>query len=141
MTPALNPLYKNSCPICGGDATSRDLEENGRCGKCSSGLNDSLNIFSLSKIMEDEARDFEAFFKTVTRGLLHGGPEDLVKRILSGENTVLIAPTGMGKTTLLVAYAVFASTRGKRVLYVTPTRALGKQIYLRIVENAGEPGE
>ncbi|MEM0505903.1 MAG: reverse gyrase [Thermosphaera sp.] len=138
MTPALNPLYKNSCPICGGDATSRDLEENGRCGKCSSGLNDSLNIFSLSKIMEDEARDFEAFFKTVTRGLTPWGAQKTwVKRILSGENTVLIAPTGMGKTTLLVAYAVFASTRGKRVLYVTPTRALGKQIYLRIVENAG----
>jgi len=138
LTIALNPLYRNSCPVCGGDLTSRDVEEHGKCQRCRSSLDSSLNVFTLSRIIEDEVGDFEEFFKTVTKGLTPWGAQKTwVKRILSGENTVLIAPTGMGKTTLLIAYAVFASSRGKRILYVTPTRALGKQIHARITGDGG----
>ncbi len=138
MTYVLNPLYRGSCPVCGGDLTPRDVEEYGRCSRCRSNLDSSLNVFTLSRIIEDEVGDFEEFFKTVTKGLTPWGAQKTwVKRILSGENTVLIAPTGMGKTTLLTAYAVFASNRGKRILYITPTRALGKQIHARITGGSG----
>jgi reverse gyrase len=138
LTYVLNPLYRSSCPVCGGDLTSRDIEEYGKCSKCRSRLDSSLNVFTLNKIIEDEVEDFEEFFKTATKGLTPWGAQKTwIKRILSGENTVLIAPTGMGKTTLLVAYALFASSRGKKILYITPTRALGKQIHARISGDAG----
>jgi len=56
-----------------------------------------------------------------------------MKRLLSGESFAMIAPTGMGKSTLLAVYALYrACIYGWRVYIVTPTREIAKQFSDRI---------
>jgi len=74
------------------------------------------------------------------QGINLGAQKHWLKRILRGENTVLVAPTGIGKTTLLTVYALYASSKGKRVLYVTPTKSLLAQTYKRMYQQAVKTG-
>jgi len=67
--------------------------------------------------------------------------------ILKGENVLLIAPTGTGKTeaALLPIFDLFLRTpslkgRGTSILYVTPLRALNRDILRRMAQLAEELG-
>lgn len=99
----------------------------------------------INELFENDLEDFIEFFKTVTGGLSPWGAQrGWAKRLISGENTVLVAPTGIGKSTLLIVYALYASSKGKKVLYLAPTRTLAKQIYLKLLDyasRAGVPGD
>ncbi|MBI4257830.1 MAG: DEAD/DEAH box helicase [Thaumarchaeota archaeon] len=60
--------------------------------------------------------------------------------ILRRKNTLLVAPTGSGKTEAAVIpiFTMVSETKGKalgiRVLYITPLRALNRDIFRRIIE-------
>ncbi|MEM1595806.1 MAG: reverse gyrase [Desulfurococcaceae archaeon] len=133
---AITPIYKSLCPVCGGDASSLDIELHGSCSKCVVKQYSPLNIF-MDFISSSEA-EFSEFFEKVTGFKPWGAQKHWLRRILRGENTVLVAPTGVGKTTLLIAYALYSSMRNKRVLYITPTRSLLNQTYKKLLDYAGE---
>ncbi len=62
--------------------------------------------------------------------------KEALPKILSGKNILLCAPTGYGKT-LAVMIPVFHKMIGKsglRTLYITPLRALNRDIFERMVE-------
>lgn len=66
---------------------------------------------------------------------------DVIPRILAGENVLLIAPTGIGKTeaaVLPIAESIFRSPGkpGFRCIYITPLRALNRDM-LRRIEDLG----
>lgn len=42
-------------------------------------------------------------------------------RLLLGESFAMVAPTGVGKSTLLLVYALYAASQGKKVYIVVPT--------------------
>jgi len=57
-----------------------------------------------------------------------------IKRLVSGESFAMIAPTGIGKSTLLAVYALYrALVYGWKVYILTPTREIAKQFYERIL--------
>ena len=77
-------------------------------------------------------------------GFLEASPiqELAIPAILSGQNVLLIAPTGTGKTLAailpvldkLIEARSEAKTRGISVLYVTPLRALNRDLLRRLEE-------
>ncbi|MEE9509733.1 MAG: DEAD/DEAH box helicase, partial [Candidatus Bathyarchaeia archaeon] len=71
-----------------------------------------------------------------------------IPRILKGENVLLIAPTGTGKTEAAV-YPVFEqflrtrvkhSLKGISIIYITPLRALNRDIFRRLIKTGERLG-
>ncbi len=137
-------LIKNMCPNCGGIITEERLVKGLPCDLCVpetllkkndvdlpkvlNSLNKGFKLFELF-LMEDELRRFEDFFTSITKGKkLWSIQRSWAKRMLSGESFALIAPTGVGKSTLLQTYAVYNALKGKAVLYIVPTRQLMAQV-------------
>jgi reverse gyrase len=77
-------------------------------------------------------QDFSEFFTQVTGFTLWALQRAWARRMVSGESFALIAPTGVGKSTLLQVYSVYRSSTGDSVLYIVPTRSLVEQVSERI---------
>lgn len=81
-----------------------------------------------AELLKEELSRFSEFFTTVTGGKTLWSVQKMwVKRVLAGESFALIAPTGVGKSTLLQVYSLYVASRGKPVLYVVPTKYLAEQ--------------
>ena len=88
-----------------------------------------------TEILREELSKFSEFFSSVTGGKnLWSIQKTWVKRILTGESFALIAPTGVGKSTLLQVYSLYVASKSKPVIYVVPTKYLANQV-LRVLNN------
>ncbi len=125
----INPIYSRLCPVCGREVDAYTLLEHGMCSRCLVGNRTSLNALTLYQVSREELLEFTRFFKEITGFKPWGAQETWAKRLINRENTVIIAPTGMGKTTLLLVYALYMSRYGRKTLVLTPTRALARQVY------------
>ncbi|KAL4443480.1 hypothetical protein ABPG75_011217 [Micractinium tetrahymenae] len=63
-----------------------------------------------------------------------------VTRLLAGKSVVVCAPTGAGKTAIAEAAALHFLSRGRRVLYTTPLKALSNQKLLEFRGRFGVDG-
>ena len=138
MSKIVDPIYESLCPGCNGDVKSSDLESFGICSSCLSRIRNRyvLSAYTLHESNTYEIEKFKEFFRQATNGLTPWGPQiTWIKRLINNENTALIAPTGMGKTTLLLTYALYMNSEyRKRILILSPTRSLAKQIYNKLLE-------
>lgn len=149
-------IFRGFCPNCGGDIDSERLAKGLPCRKCLPNLdlfsaslrgyervawvkerlldNDSLRgYWSIARQFE-ELRDFEEFFTRLTSFRLWNIQRSWAKRLLNKENFALIAPTGVGKSTLLMTYALYrASKELSKVIFMVPTVELVKQTYSKLV--------
>lgn len=133
----VNLVYEQLCPSCGREAEAEFILKYGVCRKCFLGKetnSDSLNLIEYNRVIDEEINNFEEFFKQITNGFrLWGSQRIWLKRLFKGENIAIIAPTGVGKTTLLISYAIYMSTRyKKKILFLSPTASLSKQLYRKI---------
>ncbi len=146
-------VYEASCPNCGGRITSDRLERGLVCHTC---LPHDLHIEGkdwtsvveyLGKILRshgkllgywelyegvERLREFEAFFRRVTGFGLWSAQRSWARRLLCGESLAIVAPTGVGKTTLLAVYSIYAAAQGSKVYYLLPTENLVEQVAARL---------
>ncbi len=84
--------------------------------------------------------EFSEFFRRVTGSSLWVLQRSWARRMLAGESFALIAPTGVGKSTLLQVYGLHRALAGEVVLYVVPTRSLVQQVTERLRALGGGTG-
>ncbi len=146
------PLYAASCPNCGGPIHADRLEEGLVCRNC---LSDSeiadivsaesyhtrvrlvgerlsrknmLKAYSLLYTSVLEIESFRSFFRKITGSELWSAQLTWAKRLLQEESLAIVAPTGVGKTTLLSIYALYRALEGAKVYYMLPTENLARQV-------------
>jgi reverse gyrase len=146
--PTLLPVYERMCPNCGREITADRLEKGLPCKEClptEINTNDVIEIglelsrrgnlkgYNFLYIMERDFREFSKFFEEKYGFKLSSAQRSWARRLLSNESFSIVAPTGVGKTTLLMAYAAFMSSkRGQKVIYIVPTENLVVQTAERL---------
>ncbi len=154
----IRAVFKGLCPNCGGPVASERLEKGLPCSRClptppeeipkdreglvrliGSRLLEEGRLaayWGLLEIEEELAR-FSEFFHRATGYELWSAQRTWVRRLLMGESFAIIAPTGVGKSTVLAVYALYKASMGKRVLLLVPTENLARQTVSRLRELAG----
>ena len=122
--------YEALCPHCHGDLRGEEIEE-GHCQVTHRPLHDAYK--------RGEEGEFEDFFRRIV-----GEPRELqrfwMRRLLMGESFTAVAPTGIGKTTFGLAYALFNALRGRRSYLIVPTTVLVDQCIQTLREFCGRLG-
>lgn len=150
-------VFRRLCPNCGEDIDSERLMAGIPCRKCLPNVTDVKELDKLdyvSKVLKikkllldqgslngywniimkiEEFKEFENFFKKITGFRMWDIQKTWAKRLLSNENFALIAPTGVGKSTLLMVYALFRVYKNQvKVIFLLPTLELAKQTFSRL---------
>jgi len=142
---ATKSYYSKLCLNCSGMISDSRLRALGICENCLERLPaTSRGAFSELekrgrlreyKFYYDARREFERFFDFF-RSLLKSRPWSLqkvwAKRVLLGRSFSLVAPTGVGKTTLGMVIALYLSTKNKKSYILVPSAMLVQQVYERM---------
>jgi len=145
-------IYDFACANCGGEITDARLLEAGVCSRC---LETPVkDIIEAAEVLKSRGRlqrlkevldlhlayeDFKRFFMKALGFEPWALQEVWAKRILSGDNFAIVAPTGVGKTVLGLIMALYLFSRGKRCYVIVPSGMLAQQLYekaLSFAENA-----
>ncbi|MEM0361407.1 MAG: reverse gyrase [Sulfolobales archaeon] len=141
-------IYSGLCPNCGGDIDEVRMRSGLPCVNClpidetcgvphvsRSFIRDKLlSTHRLGKYLnfldvESELEEFSRFFNKVSGKELWSIQRTWARRMISNESFALIAPTGVGKTTLLLIYSLYRAVNGGKVLYIVPTRELMNHVH------------
>jgi reverse gyrase len=160
MLRLLVPIYHSVCPNCGGPVDSGRLERGLPCKRClpDEALTKLGNVEDTDKLhaavgellkargtlkgywylytSSKQIADFESFFVKLTGSPLWSAQKTWAKRLLQMENLAIVAPTGVGKTTLLLAYGLYRAREGARVYHLLPTENLVIQVLKKLTSMA-----
>ncbi len=164
-TARIRPIYHAACPNCGGPIEAERLEKGLVCSSCLSdeeaeallaeansyhelvlrqgrllSQKGKLNGYSYLYTSVIELLDFEDFFRRATGSSLWSAQLTWAKRLLQGESLAIVAPTGVGKTTLLSVYALYRASEGAKVYYLLPTENLASQVVEKLTRLAASAG-
>ena len=117
-------IYDNLCPSCGGPLSNIELSKRPICGKCSESL-----WTSLYESFKEELTELEALFEKLVGSKPWSIQRMLMKRLLWNESFAIVAPTGVGKTTLLQVYCMYSALKGKKCYFILPTTTLVEQVF------------
>lgn len=160
----LAPVFHHACPNCGGPIDARRLEKGLPCEKCLPRVDyseiEGLDYYDLvtlvGKLLSEngklqgywylyssiqQLREFEEFFRKLTGGSLWSAQRTWAKRLLQNESLAIVAPTGVGKTTLLSVYALYKALQGEKVYYVLPTGNLVVHVEKKLTSLASRIGD
>ena len=154
-------VFKGLCPNCGGPICSERLEKALPCSRCLPTPPQELpedrgklvktigaRLLEEGRLsaywgmleVEEELDKFSEFFMKATGYKLWSAQKTWVRRLLMDESFAIIAPTGVGKSTILAVYALYKASKGSRILLLVPTENLARQSVARLrelAENAG----
>ncbi|MGC9148476.1 MAG: reverse gyrase [Sulfolobales archaeon] len=146
-------VYSNSCPACHGYIEAHRLELGLPCTKCLPVIDERLfkslsNLPTRNRLLteilnnpgdyflmhtsEEDLKAFERFFEKIIRGKMWSIQRMWSRRLLDMESFALIAPTGIGKSTLLQIYSLYMMNFNKKIYFILPTRQLASQTFERL---------
>ncbi|MEM1873188.1 MAG: reverse gyrase [Acidilobaceae archaeon] len=144
----LRAVFKGLCPNCGGEIDSERLARGLPCENCLASSDASTDREAVVEKLattgrlagylwvheSDKAyREFSDYARRKLGLELWSAQKSWARRLLGGESFAIVAPTGVGKTTLLQLYSCYRVERdGWRVLYLAPTENLVRQVYERL---------
>ncbi|MEM4043923.1 MAG: reverse gyrase [Sulfolobales archaeon] len=150
----MHVIYRDSCPACHGPIDSLRLSQGLPCRSCLPNLPKELLAYDenaieykrkilsdllrnpgdylIMRYRDEELEDFERFFEKIFGRSLWPIQRSWVRRLLDRESFALVAPTGVGKSTLLQLYSLYMAGFGKKIYFITPTRDLSLQTFDRL---------
>ena len=144
----LEPVYRWSCPNCGGPISASRLARGLPCEACLPEAPEGGGVEAVARALEAsgrlrgyawlahldrEYREFEEYFRSKTGSAPWSAQRSWARRLLSLDSIEIVAPTGVGKTTLLSVYSAYRAERsGWRILYLVPTENLVAQTAARL---------
>ncbi|MCE4625091.1 MAG: reverse gyrase [Desulfurococcales archaeon] len=143
----IQPIIRHMCPNCGGPIEASRLERGLPCAACleedtyydvkeigeALKKKGKLKRYAWLYNLEIQFEKFASFFYEKTGSNLWSAQASWAKRLLMLESIAIIAPTGVGKSTLLEVYAAYRSENDRwRVLYIVPTQNLVRQVAQRL---------
>lgn len=151
----VDAVYTDLCPVCGGPISYRRLSLGLPCSSClqEHEIEENINSLSLeerirlvasklkgitvysylSSIINDYRELERLLYKCLGKGFW-SLQRTWAIRLLRGESFAITAPTGVGKTTLLLVYAIYMAQKGKKVYVLVPTENLVDQTLSKINE-------
>jgi len=142
----MEAIFRNLCPNCGGDISSERLLEGLPCENCmpDKKVGEALcSLISLKGLrdyckLKDEYEKWEEIF----RNFVGFYPWELQKfwarKLLLGRSFALLAPTGIGKTSLGLASSIYFAKKNKKSYIILPTRLLILQSYEKLKDKVRE---
>ncbi|MEN2999133.1 MAG: reverse gyrase [Acidilobaceae archaeon] len=142
VPPVIQAVYKGLCPNCGGQISYERLSKGLPCESCLTRESPDyleeleregkLKGLSWLALLVKEHEEFASFFRSSLGFEPWGAQGSWARRLLMLESFAIIAPTGVGKSTLLMAYAAFRARQGWKALYLVPTENLARQVHARL---------
>ena len=143
-------LYGGTCPNCGGVISDSRLSRGVPCSDCLPSykerptnlyevieelrrLGNLKNLREFSEALREE-KALNDFFKRCVGSEPWGIQKLWIKRISKKSSFAMIAPTGIGKTTLGLVVALYYSFKGMKSYFIVPTTTLVMQAEKKLIE-------
>ncbi|MEO3994028.1 MAG: reverse gyrase, partial [Desulfurococcaceae archaeon TW002] len=143
-------LYSGTCPNCGGIISDNRLGRGVPCSNCFPSFDgktlnlrevinelrrsgDLKNLKEFSNALEEEEA-LNKFFKKCVGSEPWSIQRLWIKRICRRSSFAMIAPTGIGKTTLGLVAALYYSFKGMKSYFIVPTTTLVMQAERKLIE-------
>jgi len=131
-------IFEKLCPNCYGEISSYRLEKGLPCEKCLP--DENLEVCQYIKEggirelcdIKQELKKWQEHFEKHINSLPWSLQNTWAERVFLKHSFVLLAPTGIGKTSFGISMASYLSKQGKRCYILLPTKLLVKQVYERV---------
>lgn len=131
-------IFEKLCPNCHGEISSYRLEKGLPCKKCLP--DEDLDVCQHVKPgdikqlchLQDTLQTWQEHFQTYIKSKPWNLQNTWAKRVLLKHSFVLLAPTGIGKTSFGISMASFLAKQGKKSYILLPTKLLVKQVYEKV---------
>jgi len=149
-------LYGGTCPNCGGLISDERLSRGAPCSDCLPSveggflglsqvvgelrrLRNLKNLKEFANALEEEKKLCE-FFRSCVGSEPWSIQKLWIRRISKKSSFAMIAPTGIGKTTLGLVAALYYSFKGRKSYFIVPTTTLVMQAERKLIEFLNRKG-
>ena len=149
----MRAYYNSLCLNCNGRISDERLLKLGLCENCVPSipqkrkeifkvLTKENKLWNYKGLLELEKsyEEFSKFFKRAIGQRMWSLQQVWIRRIMLRRSFSLVAPTGVGKTSLGLLYALFISLKNKKSYIIVPTSILVEQLARKVEELAEKLG-
>ncbi|MEO0144868.1 MAG: reverse gyrase [candidate division WOR-3 bacterium] len=133
----IKSIFLSLCPNCGGDIDAERLSKGLPCKNCLPYEDNVCNVIEYGELkklcdIENYLKEWEHLFESKIKSKPWSLQISWAKRVLLGNSFALLAPTGIGKTSFGITFALYLATKNKKSYIILPTKLLVRQVYNKL---------